>query len=196
MSEYKITTALCDWIMTAGGTPTEEDRESITHAMRTLYYALGGEGEIPAEYANNIASLIQGLSYVAGGGGGASANPVGIHLVNNNTGTVQQKSCTINFLNVVDGVIAYDNNYAKPQNTIDVTTVATRYAYKGAVGDYDVVLFRLNFSLGAISTVTVTSSSGANITTIATADESNARHVAVSYPAEVPADEVLTVTVV
>lgn len=63
----KITEALSNVITEAGGTPTAEDAESVTHALGTLYTTLGGTDELP----NDVAERINSLSDHIGGGGGS-----------------------------------------------------------------------------------------------------------------------------
>ena len=53
----KITEALSNVITEAGGTPTAEDADSVTHALGTLYTTLGGTGELPNDVAERINSL-------------------------------------------------------------------------------------------------------------------------------------------
>ena len=67
----KITEALCNWIQSKGETPTDEDIASVTHALQSLYYAKGGQGGIPPQFANSVADMINGIAYVDGGGGGS-----------------------------------------------------------------------------------------------------------------------------
>ena len=81
----KITEALCNVITEAGGTPTAEDAESVTHALGTLYTTLGGTDTLPDDVADRINSLSDHID-----GGGGSAPKMGkVTIVNSTSVSIQ-----------------------------------------------------------------------------------------------------------
>ena len=113
----KITEALCKWIESAGGSPTAKDESSITHAMSTLYTALGGSE--PTD-ETDIASMVEDISEVAsgGGGGGGSLKTIKVRVVNNrSTAASTDGNITCDIFKSVDGNPAFvqDTNRVAPQ---------------------------------------------------------------------------------
>lgn len=185
----KITEALCDWIEDAGGTATESEQESIVNAMHTLYTAMGGEE--PEVMPDDIATWVQYLSTVAGGGGGTQQD-VGYALMNvtNTCG----KTVSVTHITAMDGVIQEYREGVMNNKTREYYPVGLR---DGVSSDpiYR-VRFKLVSSSGSPTSITVTSPTIDGVNAGVEQDAiTNGAYVTVWYNSAIPSGEVITVAV-